>query len=397
MSVVYFSHNIDTEGPLSLEVPSDIKLPSTYPINRTDFKNFDYNSALEKHRSTLLGSWAEINDMLTRGINKNFRARHSDSFGNPWVCNWFCMDHIGFLDNPRNRAMGLHAIFDFYSDLVARQQFGDKIHWHFHPNHRYGEGHRCAVTYNNSPELYTILGRRLFDRNWFPRVNRPGCQDERQDVHWFLEQWIPFDYANAGCDNALLVGNEDFKDGRVSDWRFAPSDWRTYHPHHDCVQIEGNCRRKIAQSASLLNRFAPLTEERLIIAFERASKGTPTLVGLESHDWRDLTLEIEYFFYILNNVKKKFPDVPFRFDNAVDAFNAVHPPKGLPKIRLGCTIYFDEKGLPSKVTVAVEKGKLFGPQPFFVIRTRSRQIVHDSMDFWNSLNDFCYTFHIDFS
>ena len=395
MSVVYFCHNIDAEGPLALEHVRQEELPKSYPHKKVNFSRCKYQELVAGHRSKTLGSWTAIYDMLVRGLDRRFREKHHDSYGNKWICNWFCMDHINFIRNPRHRAMGLHTVFDFYNKLLAEQDFGDSIQWHFHPHNLYSEGHRCSVSYVNSPELYTILGHRVIDHKWFPQANRPGCQDERQDANWFLEQWIPFDFANAGGDMSILDGNEDLKYGRVSDWRFAPSDWRTYHPHHDCVQLEGNCRRKIAQSASLLNRFAPLTEEKLYRAFDRANAGISTLVGLESHDWRDLTLEIEYFFWLLQKVKKHFPNVPYRFGTAVDCFNAVHPPKAIEPVKLDCHLHFDDKGLPHQIRVAVKKGKTFGPQPFLVIRTRSKNIVHDSMDFWNSLNDYCYTFDND--
>jgi hypothetical protein len=93
------------------------------------------------------------------------------------------MDHIGYIENPRHRAMGIHQVFDYYSKMVSQQKNIDSIHWHFHPMNNYRDAHRCATSYLNSPELYYIIGRRLLDRHWFPRANRPGFQDERQDAH----------------------------------------------------------------------------------------------------------------------------------------------------------------------------------------------------------------------
>ena len=52
---------------------------------------------------------------------------------------------------------------------------------------------------------------------------------------------------------------------------------------------EGTCRRKIARSATVLNRFGALTEADLDAAFARAAGGRPTLVALESHDPVQLT------------------------------------------------------------------------------------------------------------
>jgi hypothetical protein len=210
-----------------------------------------------------------------------------------------------------------------------------------------------------------------------------------------LEQWIPFDYANAGGESQDWETNPDMTDGRFSDWRFAPTDWRTYHPHHDCVQKEGGCRRKIARSATLLNRFAPLTEDHLDAAFRSAAEGKDTLLGIESHDWRDLTVEVIYFQNMLERVAKRYPNTQFKFCESIEAFNAVHPSGVEEPVELTCTLHLDSKRRPQRVNVEVTRGKLFGPQPFLVVRTRSQRIIHESMNYWRSLNDFNYIFDDD--
>jgi hypothetical protein len=346
-----------------------------------DFATCDLEEVIDRHRARLLGSWDEVLAMLDVATSPAFRLQTRDSFGGGWIFNWFCMDHIGFIDNPRHRAMGIHEIFDFYADLVAGQQMGDAIHWHFHPMSTYREAHRCATSYQNSPQLHYILGRRLLDRRWFPRANRPGFQDERQDAHWFLEQWIPFDFANIKRGRLDEQKNPDLVDGRFSDWRFAPDDWRTYHPHHDCVQREGQCRRKIARSATLLNRFGSLTEADLDAAFRRAADGRPTLVGLESHDWRDLTVEVAYARFLLERVSARYPGVKFKFPAGTRA-----------PVKLACTLRLDECRRPRRVEVEVASGRPFGPQPYLAVRTRSRRIIHDNMNYWRSLDDFNYVF-----
>lgn len=392
MSVVYISHNIDTEGPLAVTLPALSRGERTFPHLDVDFASCDYDEVIDQHRALLLGSWQEIIPMLNVATSQEFRSRLLDSFGGGWIFNWFCMDHLGFIDNPRHRAMGIHEIFDFYADLISRQAAGDSLHWHFHPMSTYREANRCATSYQNSPELHYIIGRRLLDRHWFPRANRPGFQDERQDAHWFLEQWIPFDFANTQSGTLNEEKNPDIVDGRFSDWRFAPSDWRTYHPHHDCVQREGTCRRKIARSATVLNRLGSLTEMDLDSAFRRAADGLPTLVGLESHDWRDLTLEVNYVRFLLGRVSARYPGVQFKFSEAIEAFNAVHPHRVEDPVNLSCTLRLDDRRRPVRVDVEVISGKPFGPQPYLAVRTRSKRIIHDNMNYWRSLDDFNYMF-----
>lgn len=391
MSIVYMVHNIDTEGPLAEAHPAFQRASHSFPHLQVDFTNCDLDTVIARHRARLLGSWQEIAAMLDVATDVKYRNVLPDSFGKGWIFNWFCMDHIGFIDNPRHRTMGIHCVFDFYVEWTRRQGMGDSVHWHFHPMSTYREAHRCATSYINSPHLYYILGRRLLDRHWFPRANRPGFHDERPDAHWFLEQHIPFDFANAGGSHNI-GDNSDMADGRFGDWRWAPGDWRTYHPHHDCVQREGACRRKIARSLSLLNRFAALTEMEMEAAFRRASDGLPTLVGLESHDWRDLTIEMDYVRYLLRRIAPRYPNVKFKYAEAIEAFNAVHPSGVERPVKLKCSLHLDDQRRPLRVNVEVESGNLFGPQPFFVARTRSKRIIHDHMNYWHSLHDYNYIF-----
>ncbi len=392
--IVYIVHNIDTEGPLAencVKFDDDCNFNNFESI-RADFDSEDIADITARHRARTLASWAEISGMLQKATSEKQRTTLRDSFGGGWVFNWFCMDHLGFTDNPRQRAMGIHQIYDFYDDMAKRQNMGDTIHWHFHPMSTYKEANKCATSYINSPHLWEILGRRLLDRGWFPKANRPGFQDERPDSHWFLEQWIPFDFGNAASGDIDMEQNPDMTDGRFSDWRWAPKDWRTYHPHHDCHQLEGNCRRKIARSLTLLSRFANLTEGELELGFKRAASGQPTMVAVESHDWRDLNLEMDYFRSLLARVSAKYPDVKFRFSDSVTAFNAVHPAPAADNVQLSCNLLFGKDGLPQRVNVEVPCGKIFGPQPFFVVRTRSGRIIHDNMKYWRSLQDFNYVF-----
>ena len=94
--------------------------------------------------------------------------------------------------NPRRRDLGYHKIYDFYKKTLDKnKKYKDALHWHFHPMSVYNEAHRCATSYVNSPELYTILCRKIIERNFFPSVFRAGFQAERPDSNLFLEQWIP--------------------------------------------------------------------------------------------------------------------------------------------------------------------------------------------------------------
>ena len=82
-----------------------------------------------------------------------------DSFGGGWIYNWFCVDHVGYEINPRRRDMGYHNIYDRYLEFIDKYNAHmDSIHWHFHPMSTYKEAHRCATSYEDSPNDLTVIG-----------------------------------------------------------------------------------------------------------------------------------------------------------------------------------------------------------------------------------------------
>lgn len=392
---VYIVHCVDTEGPLA-EIALKLGVPlasrATLPAASADMFARDLKATIAKHRAHTLGSWESISAMLARVTSDEFRTSMRDDYGRSWVFNWFCMDHVDYLENPRGRAMGVHVVFDAYCSLVERQRRGDALHWHFHPMSTYREANKCATSYINSPQLWDLLCRRVIERRFFPVAHRAGFQDERPDSHWFLEQFVPFDFSNLASDDFDLEANPDMVDGRFNDWRWAPRDWSTYQPHHDSYQLPGKCRRKIARCLTVLNRCANLDEKEVLSAFARAASGQPTLMAFSSHDWRDLATEVDYVRFLLRRAKQTYPHVKFSYSEAVAAFNAAHPAEEAEPLRLRCQLITNKRGLPARVNIEVAQGRLFGPQPFLAVRTRSRRFIHDNLNLWHSMGSFNYVF-----
>lgn len=392
---VYIVHCIDTEGPLA-ETP--ITWRGEPPLERErvalDAETLDLGALTRRHRPRVLGSWTRIVEMLAGAAAAEERLRLPDSAGGGWRFNWFCMDHLGFEDNPRRRDMGVHHVFDFYSQMTAEQAFGDSVHWHFHPESIYGEGHMCATSYLNSPSLYRILCRRLIERGWFPRANRSGFNTQRPDSHWFLEQWIPFDYSNMATTDMDVDANADLAAGRYGDWRRAPADWSTYHPSHDDYQRPGACRRRIARSQNLLNRFASLNEAEVDAAFSRAAAGSDAVVGMASHDWRDLRVEIDAARWMIARAAARHPSVRFYYCDAVEAFERLGGPAfDTAPVRLRCRLIRDGRGGgPRRLEVAVLDGAPFGPQPFLALESRSKVFRHEPFDIVEPGQLFSYVF-----
>ncbi len=415
---VYIVHTIDTEGPLyeSIEVKFerlrelfciDEISPSVFNLERLANGDIDLGDktkliqdVLLSHKANTLGSWDQIHEMLSRVCSKTFRNTLPDVDGNGWVYNWYCMDHVGYKVNPRKRDIGHHNIYDNYAALIESQPWSrDALEFHFHPMSTYRDAHRCATHYLRTNDLYQILSRRIIDRDFFPSGYRAGFQAERPDSHWFLEQFIPFDMSNMATEDTTDIDNSvDFKNGRSGNWRKAPSDWRVYHPSHDDYQLEGNCRRLIGRALNVRSRIANMTQNEMDSAFSRAQKGQDTLVGLCSHDWRDLQPEVESIYEMLKLSRQRFPRVDFKYSRADDAFQQQLSESERKQPPLELSLKFHPEKLGDDVPfieVRTVQGKVFGPQPFLAIKTKSQRYIHDNMDFSVESGTWYYAFHPD--
>jgi len=414
---VYIVHSIDTEGPLyesleakfqRLDEAFNIKLSPTKKLleklknKKVDLKGKEdvVSTLLSSHLTNYNDTWKKIDKMIKSIFSKNFRNSDKDSFGGNWVFNWHCVDHVGYKYNPRRRTLGYNKIFDYYQTVLRKNKnYKDQIHWHFHPMSIYNEAHRCATSYVNSPELYQILCRRILDRNWFPSVNRAGFHTERPDSNWFLEQWIPFDISNMSILNNKDIDNSiDFKNGRMGDWRRAPKDWSIYHPDHDDYQKKGKCRRWIGRILNVMNRIGPMTQKEMDRAFIQANSNNPALVGIASHDFRNLETEVNHLRDMIKISAKKYPKVKFKYMEAKNAFVEMikfKEKKSKIEKTIKIKVTFKKKTHLDTpyLTIKCVQGKIFGPQPFLSIKTKKKRYIHDNFDFSKNKQEWYYAFH----
>ena len=418
-NTVYIVHCIDTEGPLyeSLQAKFDrikevfgVKIkPTSKNLRKLREKKIPLNGKEEKvanllssHLTNYNDTWKKIDNMHTKIFSKDFRNKDKDSFGKNWIFNWHCLDHVGYKHNPRRRDIGYHKIFDHYQKILKKyRNFGDAIHWHFHPMSTYKEAHRCATSYVNSPELYQILCRRIIERKWFPSVHRAGFQTERPDSNLFLEQWIPFDISNMSTKDTSDIDNSiDHKLGRSGDWRKASTDWNIYHPDHDDYQIAGNCRRWIGRALNVMNRTASINQKEVDKAFFEARKNGVALLGVAGHDFRNLETEVNYLRNLIKTASRKFKDVKFKYSEVSNAFVEMIKKKEKIKylnksIKLKVKFYKKSKTDVPHITVKTKQGEVFGPQPFLSIQTKSNRFIHDNFDFSKKKGTWHYAFYSD--
>ena len=390
---VYIVHCVDTEGPLeeSLDATFDRIFELTGEKIDVSEKNLqliqdgliDLNGnesfakkAFSRDLLNYMNNWGKIDKMLNDIQSNNFRNQLKDSAGNGWIYNWFCLDHVDYQKNPRNRALGYHKIFDYYNKRLKQEQnLKDSIHFHYHPRNFRNEGHLVGTHWlNNGNYIYQILSRRIIDRMWFPRVNRPGFHVTRSDSNWFLEQFIPFDYANQSLYPGYKFNNP--YEYRFGDWRNAPYSSTPYHPSHDDYQKPGNCRRWIARCMNVGTRHSLINQKDVDLSFETANKCKPSILSFTNHDFRDMRPDVEFVNKMIKKSSIKFPDVKFYFSEASQAFRLA---LNLKEER-ACFFNISFKKNKSGVYMVIESEiASFGPQPFFALKTKNGNYYHDNL------------------
>ncbi len=399
--VVHIVHCVDTEGPLyeSLEATFG-RLKDLFGLDleanaetlaRLQRREIDLGgreaavaTVVAPHLLAYNDDWAKVDRMLDRIMSDAFRHEVPDSFGNGWIYNWHCLDHVGYETNPRRRDLGFHKVFQRYRDRI-RQSGTDAIHFHHHPvGFSRQANHSATHFFSPRAEILEIIARRLIDHDWFPCVNRPGFHAERPDSHWFLEQFIPFDFANQAM-NGLDRSQSDVSDGRYGDWRRAPVSWVPYHPSHDDYQVPGDCRRWIARCLNIGTRHSLLGEGDVELAFTEAEAGLPVVLAFTNHDHRDMEPDIRQVRDLITRVAARHPGVDFRYAEARDAMRqALGIPSGQP-IALDASI----EGRRLSVRASAPT---FGPQPFLALKTTDGEYLHDNLDFQQPFRQWSYIF-----
>jgi hypothetical protein len=395
---VHIVHCIDTEGPLYESVGStferlkaifnlDIE-PSIGMLHRLQSGEVDLGGVeaavkkvVDPHLLTYNDTWDKVDAMLTETLSEGFRTKMRDTGGGGWVYNWFCVDHVDYDVNPRRRDVGYHNIFDHYRGRIrgtsSRQ---DGLHFHFHPHSFRREAHRCATHWwENSGSLHQILSRRVIERHWFPAAHRPGFHVTRPDSHWFLEQFVPFDYSS----QAIIPTEEDkaqfgLMDGRFGDWRRAPVNWQPYHPDHDDYQVPGGCRRWVARCLNIGTRYKLIAESDVRQAFEEAREGRPVVLAFTNHDFRDMRPDVDEVRHMLSRVAVDFPEVSFKFSEAVEAMRLALGLSPEPPCDLDMSLR--TIGDSAHVLEVHSEAPTFGPQPWLALKTSAGTYHYDNFD-----------------
>ena len=399
--IVNIVHCIDTEGPLTESLPNTfqrlkdiygIKLkPTKKNLEKIQDEKFNFNGFEKEIAKTFSkkllrynDNWQKIYKMLSKITDPKFRNKFKDSYKKGWKYNWFIMDHYAFKDNPRNRTLGIHKIWDKYKSFYKGKKNNDQFYFHHHPLPFSESANHCSTHYfNNKPIIYEILNKRLIDKKWFPSVYRPGFHTIRPDSHWFLEQFIPFDYSNQSTISSEK-NNSDLSNGRFGDWRRAQKSWKPYNPSHDDYQVEGNCRRYTARCLNIGTRHKLISLKDIEQAFDEAKKNSPVVLSFCNHDYRDIAEDINEIYNMIKEVSKKYKQVKFRWCDAREAMrNSLNLNKSICK--------FEQINFKNKFYLKSNK-PIFGPQPYLAFKTKKGEYFHDNFDIHKPFYEWSYSF-----
>ncbi len=411
MGKVYVVHCVDTEGPLNESITAtfqriknsfNVELDASYEmLEKIQNKELKLNGmedaiacAFSKRIMSYNKDWSYVDRMLDNLTSKDFRLSHADTEGRGWQYTWFIMDHIDYIDNPRNKVTGYNAIWDHYREYYQVKGIeDDEFQWHVHPANVYRAGNRCGTSYWNSDHVLQSLCHRLLDRGFFPSGFRAGYHTERPDSHWLLEQYIPYDFSNQSIKTCGTETKQlDLSDGRFGDWRRARSDWGWYHPSHDDYQVPGDCRRYIFRCLNVGTRLRLINQFEVNKAFEKAEKGEDVLLAFCDHDFREMKYDVDEVYELIKNASLDHSSVEWINSTAVEAAKSVIGETS-DKIEIDLNIKEVDNG---RVVLEIQTNEdTFGIQPFFAIKMKGNIYRAEQLDVQIPYRKWSFVFDYD--
>lgn len=382
---VHVVHCVDTEGPLQepleatferlreafgLSLPPSVAVLEALQAQQVPLEGREADVArfIAPSRLAYLRTWQEVEVAIRRATDPAFRLAHADSTGAPYRFAWFVIDVVGYVDNPRQKATGFHAVWDAYQRLFAdgRAQ-GDAFGWHFHTVPVGGHALHYNTSWTNNDWHEQSLARRVLERGHFPALFRAGGAIERQDVSHWLEQYIPFDFTNRVSTQPGAGAP-----GAACDWRGAPMRWGPYHPDFRDYRRPGQMRRAIFRCLDIDVPDCRLTDDEVAAAFQQAQEEGIAVLAYTDHDRRDLTPSVTHVTSMLRRIGAVYPDVTWQHTHAVDAARAAlgRAPTPAP--------VFTARWNGNRLDITSDQ-PLFGSAPFLAVQEAGDRVFRDNV------------------
>ena len=302
------------------------------------------------NRIAYLSTWKQVEEMISKVVSPEFRDKFSSPDGSPYTYSWFIIDVIGYKNNPRRKPVGYNVVWDHYQRFLKNRQFNDVFGWHFHSVPPSQEALEYSTTWSANDYHEQCLSRRLIKYGFFPSLFRAGGVIERNDISHWLERIIPFDYSNQNKKGS------QFKIGDQSDWRNAPVSWGCYQPCFYDYRKEGVMRRSIFKCIDVSSPDCSLSNNDVEQAFVEASQNNVAVLSYTNHDRRDMIPDIEHVYQMLQTIGKKYPQVEWKFSNALEAARSY---KKLNPSRINLSYRIEDSLLIIRTNVPTFSGDIF--------------------------------------
>lgn len=135
----------------------------------------------------------------------------------------------------------------------------------------------------------------------------------------------------------------------------------------------------------MATRVRNLRQEDVDQAFVEAAEGKPVVLGVTDHDFRDMRHDVGLVREFLINASERYPGVKFKFSEARAAARAALGLAARPPVAFEMT--FDQNIFRIRADA-----NIFGPQPFFAMKTRDGRYFHDNLDFQVPFREWTYVF-----
>ena len=296
--------------------------------------------------------------MVSNITSREFRLKYKDHIGAGLAFSWYIIDYVGYKNNPRKKSLGFHSVLDQTLKSVKNNS-NDTFGWHFHTVPKNQNALEYNHTWTNNDWHEQSICRRLLEKKTFSPIFRAGGNIERNDLSFWLENFIPFDFSCL----SYRKGKNIYKSAGMSDWRFAPSDWSYYNPDIYDYRKKGKMNRTIFRSLDLDTNSYSIDKNDIESAFKRSLK-TNTVLSVSTHDRRNIVPEIEKFMKIFLPIADKYKDkVLWKNMNSLESAKKILNLKSRKQ-------KFTLKKIKNVIFIK-SKYELFGPIPFIALKEKN--------------------------
>jgi len=113
-------------------------------------------------------------------------------------------------------------------------------------------------------------------------------------------------------------------------------------------------------------------------AFREAREGKPAILAFTNHDFRDMRPDVDGVLEMVLQAAKDFPEVPFKFAEAVEAMRGALSLPAESPCELGMSL--TAIGDTTHVLEVRSDTPTFGPQPWLALKTTAGTYHYDNFD-----------------